>query len=278
MLLVLALVIGGPESMRPVELGPSPAASEVLAPMVKKVRENETGDNTEAANSIRVARLSGFHLGEVEIKALRESHPEEKAFRWRAIQQTPDLLREYREPPKPPAPTEADLRAAAAVQRALLLVEEIREAILAMAAQEERGVPLDAESEEVARFVDMVNRAYEGWRGRDIQSLALRTLGLALDEVTKPVPRISGLREAMRGFYPDVAAKLSDKAIQEAVEAKRNKFQLWDEGANGRESTRKGQGAKRREGAARSLVREFIKDPPSDLRRAIQKLREIKNR
>lgn len=37
MLLVMALLIGGLESMRPVELGPSPAASEELAPMAKRL-------------------------------------------------------------------------------------------------------------------------------------------------------------------------------------------------------------------------------------------------
>lgn len=49
MLLVLALLIGGLESMRPVELGPSPAASEVLAPMAKKVSGKKAEDKSEAS-------------------------------------------------------------------------------------------------------------------------------------------------------------------------------------------------------------------------------------
>lgn len=44
MLLILALVVGL-ESMRPVEIGPSPAASEVLAPMTKKLNEKQARDN-----------------------------------------------------------------------------------------------------------------------------------------------------------------------------------------------------------------------------------------
>lgn len=67
--LILALVIGSPESMRPVEFGASPAASEVRVPMTKKVDESEAEDNDERrarrAQARRGAVLVSFLFSEL---------------------------------------------------------------------------------------------------------------------------------------------------------------------------------------------------------------------
>lgn len=235
LLFVLALVVGGLESMRPVEVGASPAVSEVQAPMPKKVRENETGDN---------------HESEWELPADWEPPPEALEARRQALEANPHLLREYRQPPKPTAPselTEADRRFNAAIERATLLVEEIFEAFEYFAEQEAKGVPIDSESEEVTGFVDAVNRAYEAWRGRKIDSLLLRTLALALEETAKPAPRIAPtprrVRAAVAVFYPDVAAKMRDRSLEAAIAAWRSQYGKWE--------------------ALHALIRDFDSDPPT---------------